>query len=106
MRRRFFIERLHRRVAFGVALLVALGAVATSQAHFVVSRRSLRALIAESDLVVHARVVEVEKLVAVEGTEQWVRRPPSVEVLDIGAHSSRAARRASDHLPIVARVRV
>jgi len=83
LRRRFFIERLHRRVAFGVALLVALGAVATSQAHFVVSRRSLRALIAESDLVVHARVVEVEKLVAVEGTEQWVRRPPSVEVLDI-----------------------
>jgi endonuclease/exonuclease/phosphatase family metal-dependent hydrolase len=30
----------------------------------------------------------------------------SVEVLDIGAHSSRAARRASDHLPIVARVRI
>jgi endonuclease/exonuclease/phosphatase family metal-dependent hydrolase len=28
-----------------------------------------------------------------------------VEVLDIGAHASRAARRASDHLPIVARVR-
>ena len=30
----------------------------------------------------------------------------SVEVLDIDAHSSRAARRASDHLPIVARVRI
>jgi endonuclease/exonuclease/phosphatase family metal-dependent hydrolase len=28
-----------------------------------------------------------------------------VEVLDIGAHASRAARRASDHLPVVARVR-
>jgi endonuclease/exonuclease/phosphatase family metal-dependent hydrolase len=30
----------------------------------------------------------------------------SVEVLELDAHSSRAARRASDHLPIVARVRI
>ncbi len=30
----------------------------------------------------------------------------SVEILDLDAHSSRAARRASDHLPIVARVRI
>jgi endonuclease/exonuclease/phosphatase family metal-dependent hydrolase len=29
-----------------------------------------------------------------------------IEVLDIAAHSSRAARRASDHLPVVARVRL
>lgn len=83
MRPRFFTERLHHRVTFGAALLVTLGAVAASQAHFVVSRRSLRALIAESDLVVDARVVEVEKLVAIEGADQWVRRPPSVEVLDV-----------------------
>jgi hypothetical protein len=83
LRRRFFTERLQHRATFGVALLVVLGAVAASQAHFVVSRRSLRALIAESDLVVDARVVEVEKLVAVEGLDQWIRRPPSVEVLGV-----------------------
>jgi endonuclease/exonuclease/phosphatase family metal-dependent hydrolase len=29
-----------------------------------------------------------------------------VDILEIGTHTSRAARRASDHLPVVARVKL
>jgi endonuclease/exonuclease/phosphatase family metal-dependent hydrolase len=29
-----------------------------------------------------------------------------VEIVDVGAHMSRAAQRASDHLPVVAQVRL
>ncbi len=83
MTRTPFTEESRRWASLCIAFVAAFGAVATSDAHFVVSRRSLRELIADSDVVVHARVLQEEHIEAIEGNEGQRRRPPSVRILGV-----------------------
>lgn len=65
-------------------LLPVLGATTASHAHLAVSRRSLRMLIVEADLVIHARLVQVDEVVVAEGHEGSSRRPASsAEILEV-----------------------
>jgi hypothetical protein len=68
----------------GAVALFALGVAAAGHAHFAVSRRSLRALIGGADLVVHARLLEVDAAIAIEQPvpgQQPVLRVRVVETL-------------------------
>lgn len=64
-------------------LLSVLVAAASAYAHFAVSRQSMRVLIADADLVVHARLLEVDQLVETVGRDSWERQALRALVLDV-----------------------
>lgn len=64
-------------------LWLAVSATSTSHGHIAVSTRSLRWLIADSDLVIRGRPIAVEEMVAREGAEPLHRPVLRVEVLEV-----------------------
>jgi hypothetical protein len=76
------LERGLRAALLG-ALIVGLQVGGSSQAHFAVSRQSLRGLIAEADLVVHARILRIDELVPGDAPEAWTRRALQLEALQV-----------------------
>lgn len=79
------MSRLAGALALATALgLAALGGPSAARAHIVVGTKSVRALVAESDLVLRARVVEVRGIAGRSQEEPGVERPDhEVEVLEV-----------------------
>jgi len=64
-------------------LWIAVGAASLSYAHLAKSTSSLRSLIAESEVVVRVRVIELDTFVAQRGPNEKRRSILRVQVLDV-----------------------
>jgi hypothetical protein len=71
------------RVGLIAASCLVVAPTSVSHAHLAKSSSSLRSLIAESDLVIRARLIERDTFVAVEGPKEKRRSILSVQVLEV-----------------------